>query len=65
MRLGEWIGVIGIVIAVLSLGYAFWENRSRARLSRYIRAQNWFLYGKASNSNGHAQTALAKYKALG
>lgn len=65
MILSDWTGIVGVVLAVLSLGYALWENRSRARLSHYIRAQNWFLYGKASNSNGHAQTALAKYKALG
>jgi hypothetical protein len=61
----DWTGVIGLVMAVLSFGYALWEKRSRARLEDYIRAQNWSLYGKASNSNGHAQIALSKYKALG
>jgi hypothetical protein len=65
MTLSEWTGIVGVVLAVLSLAYALWEKRSRARLSDFIRAQNWSLYGKASNSIGHAQTALAKYKALG
>ena len=65
MSLSDWTGVVGVFFAVISLAYAWWEKRSRARLEDYIRAQNWFLYEKASNSNGHTQIALAKYKALG
>ena len=65
MNLSDWTGIFGVALSLLSLGYALWENRSRTRLSDYIRAQNWFLYGKASNSKGHTQTALTKYKALG
>jgi len=65
MSLSDWTGVVGVIFAVISLAYAWWEKRSRARLEDYIRAQNWFLYEKASNSNGHTQIALAKYKALG
>ena len=65
MTLSDWTGVVGVIFAIISLGYAWWEKRSRARLEGYIRAQNWFLYEKASNSNGHTQGALAKYKALG
>jgi hypothetical protein len=65
MTFSDWTGVIGVLIAVISLGYAWWEKRSRTRLEDYIRAQNWFLYDKASNSNGHTQLALSKYKALG
>jgi hypothetical protein len=61
----DWTGVIGVLIAVVSLGYAWWEKRSRTRLEDYIRAQNWFLYEKANNSTGHMQMALSKYKALG
>ena len=65
MTFSDWTGVVGVLIAVVSLGYAWWEKRSRTRLEDFVRAQNWFLYEKASNSNGHTQTALAKYKALG
>jgi hypothetical protein len=61
----DWIAVIGVLIAVVSFGYALWEKRSRTRLEDYVRAQNWSLFEKASNSNGHAQMALSKYKALG
>jgi hypothetical protein len=65
VTISDWTGVIGLVMAVLSFGYALWEKRSRTRLEDYIRAQNWSLYGKASNANGHTQMALSKYKALG
>jgi hypothetical protein len=65
VSLGDWTGIIGVVLAIASLAYARLENRSRARLSDYIRAQNWSLYAKASNANGHTQTALAKLKSLG
>jgi hypothetical protein len=65
VTLRDWTGIVGVLLALLSLGYAFWENRSRARLADYVRTQNWSLYAKASNSNGHTQTALAKLKALG
>jgi hypothetical protein len=60
----DWLGVAGLIIGVLSFVYALWEKRSRARLEDYVRAQNWSLYGKASNANGHTQTALTKYKSL-
>ena len=65
MTFSDWLGVAGLLIGVLSFGYALWEKRSRARLEDYIRAQNWSLYGKASNANGHTQLALTKYKSLG
>jgi hypothetical protein len=59
MALGDWLGIVGIIITA---GYAFWENWRRARLEDFIRAQNWSLYNKASNANGHAQQALVRYK---
>ena len=65
MMFTEWTGVIGLLIGVLSFGYALWEKRSRKRLEQYIRAQNWALFNKANNANGHTQRALGKYKLLG
>jgi hypothetical protein len=62
MTLSDWLGVVGIIITA---GYAFWENRRRARLEDFVRANNWSLYAKASNANGVAQQALARYKTLG
>lgn len=64
MTLSDWLGMVGVFIGVISFGYALWEKRSRARLENYVQAQNWSLYGKASNANGHTQTALTKYMAL-
>lgn len=65
MTFSDWTGVAGIIIAIVSFGYALWEKRSRDRLENFVRAQNWSLFDKASVSNGHTQMALAKYKALG
>jgi len=60
----DWIGVIGLLIGVVSLAYAWWQNRSRKRLENYIRAQNWWLYTKASKTLGTVQLAQKTYKAL-
>jgi hypothetical protein len=65
MNLSDIIGVLGVIVGVVSLGYAIYERNSRARLERFFRAQNWALLDKASNANGHTQIALTKYKSLG
>ena len=64
MDLSDWTGVIGVAIGLISFAYAIWERRARARLEYFIRAQNWALFEKASNANGHIQVALSKYKSL-
>lgn len=58
----DWLGVAGVLIGLAGLAYAVYENRSKARLSDYIRAQNWHIYSKANNANGSVQLALQKYK---
>ena len=63
MNASEIIGAIGAVFGFIGVAIAIYENRSRARLSNYIRAQNWHLYGKANNTNDSVQIALKKYKA--
>src|SRR5262245_10964283 len=65
LTFSDWLGIIGVMLAVLGFVYGWWENRKRARLSDFVRAQNWSLFNKASVANGHAQLALAKYKTLG
>jgi hypothetical protein len=49
----NWMGLTGIVITVLSVGFGVWQQRLRARLERFIRAQNWFLYEKANQARWH------------
>jgi len=43
MTINNWIGAVGVIIAIASFGYALWEKRSRTRLENFVRAQNWFL----------------------
>lgn len=62
MGLSEWLGILGGFVGLASIAYAIYENKSKKRLSDYIRAQNWHLYSKANNANGSIQLALQKYK---
>lgn len=63
MTVSEITGIVGAVFGFIGVALAIYENRSRARLSNYIRAQNWHLYSKSNNANGSVQLALEKYKA--
>jgi hypothetical protein len=58
----DWLGIAGLIVGIAGLAYAVYENRSKARLPDYIRAQNWYIYSKANNANGSVQLALQKYK---
>lgn len=49
------LGVIGVLIGVLGLAYAWYANRERAKVERFIRAAGWDLYNKVSNQNAHVQ----------
>jgi len=64
MTSSDWLGIAGLIVGVVGLLYAFYENRSKVRLSDYIRAQNWHLYSKANNANGSVQLAFQKYKEI-
>lgn len=56
--------ILGTIVTVLSFCFAIWEHQSRKKLEDFVRAQNWAMFSKASNANGHTQMALAKYKEL-
>lgn len=60
--LSEILGIIGVLIGALSLGYAMWQGSEKRKLEKYVRAQNWHLYAKATNANGSLQKAFAEYK---
>ncbi len=55
---------IGIAVGIIGIVYAVYENRTKKKLSNYIRAQNWHLYSKANNASGSVQLALNKYKEM-
>jgi hypothetical protein len=58
----DLLGIVGILLGIIGLAYAIYENRAKVTLSDYIRAQNWHIYSKANNANGSVQLALKKYK---
>jgi len=64
MSFSDWLGIAGLLIGLVGIAYAVYENRSKKRLSDYIRAQNWHIYAKANNASGSVQLALAKYKSI-
>lgn len=56
------IGVVGLMIGVLSLAYAFYQGSEKKKLRRYVNSQNWHLYSKSNNANGQLQQAILSYK---
>ena len=62
MSLSDTLGIIGIVLAVISLVYAIYQSREKKKLEEYVRSQSWYIYSKANNVTGIAQASLAAYK---
>lgn len=56
--------ITSLIVGIVGVGYAVYANRTKKKLSDYIRAQNWHLYSKANNASGHVQLALNKYKEI-
>lgn len=47
--LSNVLGIIGVLIGFLGLAYAWYANRERAKVERFVRAAGWDLYKKVSN----------------
>ena len=62
MSFSDTLGVIGIVLAVISLVYAVYQTREKKKLEEYVRSQAWYIYSKANNVTGIAQAGLGAYK---
>lgn len=58
----EFWTYLGIFIGALGLVVGYWQNRQKVQIERVIRANNWFNFQRANNSNGSLQIAIAKYK---
>ena len=58
----DWLSISGLIVGVLGVAYAIYENRSKAKLAEFIRAQNWHNYSKTNNANLSVQLAFNKYK---
>lgn len=61
MNFSHWLGIVGLVIGLVGLAYAVYENRSKKKLSDYIKSQNWYIYAKANNASASVQLALKNY----
>lgn len=64
MEASHYIGIAGLIVGIVGIAYAVYENRTKKKLSNYIRAQNWYLYSKANNASGSVQLASKKYKEI-
>ena len=54
-------GAIGILVGVVSLGYAFYTNRKAKRIEDVTRSGVWTLYQSANSSGGVLQGSLKMY----
>ena len=60
-----WKDIVNSLVTafgVLSFLYGLYERRQKRTLRDLIRANNWFMYQRINNANGHVQLALKTYK---
>lgn len=62
MSFSDILGIIGILLGVAGLVYAFYQTRERQKLEEFVRSQGWYVYSKANNVTGIAQASLRAYK---
>lgn len=62
MNLSDFLGIVGVVLGVASLAYAYHQNRERKKLEEFMRSQSWYVFAKANNMSGIAQASLQTYK---
>lgn len=53
--LSNILGFVGVLIGALGLVYAWYANRERVKVEKFIRAAGWDLYNKVSNENAYVQ----------
>jgi hypothetical protein len=63
MNFSDFLGVLGVVLGIVSLVYAYYQNKEREKLEEFVRTQSWYVYSKANNMSGITQAALRAYKA--
>ena len=54
--------IIGIIIGIIGLIYAFYQGREYRKLKNYNRTQAWYIYSKANNLTGLIQHAARTYR---
>jgi len=64
MDASDYIAFAGLTVGILGFTYAVYANRTRQKLSDYVRAQNWHLYSKVNNASGSIQLAFARFKGM-
>jgi len=56
------IEIIALIVTIISLAIALYQGSQRKKLEEFIRSEAWYLYSKASNTNGQFQQAMRIYK---
>ena len=64
MSTSDIIGIVGIVLAIIGLGYAVYQSREKKKLEDHVRSQAWYIYSMANNVTGIAQASLNTYEQL-
>ena len=58
----SFLSYFGVVVGIIGLIYAIYENRERKKLNEFIRSNNWFNYQRVNNSTGTTQLSLRLYR---
>ncbi len=53
---------VGVIFGGVGLVIGYWQNRQKVQFQTIIRANNWFNFQRANNSNGSLQIAIDAYK---
>jgi len=62
MSFSDILGIIGVILGIAGLAYAFYQTHERQKLEEFVRSQSWYVYSKANNVTGIAQASLRAYK---
>lgn len=60
--MNEYSNLISIIIGIVGLIVGYFQNRQKAHFQRIIRANSWYNFQRAKNSNGTLQSAIQYYK---
>lgn len=62
MSFSDALGIVGVVLGIASLIYAYYQTKERRKLEEFVRSQSWYVHSMANNMTGIAQASLRTYK---
>jgi hypothetical protein len=57
----NYLSALGVLITLCSAVFGFYQSKIKERLERALIGDNWELFHRASQANGHTQLALKEY----